>query len=266
MDFLRKGICGKSDQLVQGLMNEILKEQSEFFGLGREGKPVTVQQSDVNNALQYGYNVNQKIGEYLNIKYGNKDKGCPSEYQKYLRLLKAGITSDFIYTVQKNTGVSLKNRENNELIFPNIKKQIDGTVKTNDTNYIRLTSDFESFKKIYTDLKANGIMGNPLFQAEYKKVFPTVNSQGGKKPVKKSTTTKKPVKKPVKKTTTKKSTTTKKPVKKPVKKTTTKKSTTTKKPVKKPVKKTSTKKSTTTKKPVKKPVKKTTTKKSTTKK
>ena len=99
----------------------------------------------------------------------------------------------------------------------------------------------------------------------------TTTKKPVKKPVKKtttkkSTTTKKPVKKPVKKTTTKKSTTTKKPVKKPVKKTTTKKSTTTKKPVKKPIKKTTTKKSTTTKKPVKKPVKKTTTKKSTTKK
>ena len=98
--------------------------------------------------------------------------------------------------------------------------------------------------------------------AQMNKKFGQNKMSGGKK----STTTKKPVKKPVKKTTTKKSTTTKKPVKKPVKKTTTKKSTTTKKPVKKPIKKTTTKKSTTTKKPVKKPVKKTTTKKSTTKK
>ena len=72
-----------------------------------------------------------------------------------------------------------------------------------------------------------------------------------KKPVKKTTTKKPTTKKPVKKTNIKKPTT-----KKPVKKTTTKKPTT-----KKPVKKTTTKKSTT-----KKPVKKTTTKKQTTKK
>ena len=58
-------------------------------------------------------------------------------------------------------------------------------------------------------------------------------SRGGKNTIKKKSTS---TKKPVKKTTTKKSTSTKKPVKKK----TTKKSTTTKKPVKKPKKKSST--------------------------
>ena len=200
---------GHSVKFIQD-MNDIVNDYMTLYPCRKKGTMF--------NVSKWSWNSNMTHVE------NDDEVACEKKKVKYYTLFKNDITHALCYE-----------KDGEEIISKSIRDKWSTTRMNEQYNYIgsKLREDLDF--KIQTHQR----------RATYK---PPVNSQGGKKPVKKSTTTKKPVKKPVKKTSTKKSTTTKKPTtKKPVKKTTTKKSTTTKKPVKKPVKKTTTKKSTTKK-------------------
>jgi hypothetical protein len=229
-------------------LNKNIKNTKIVIKIGTIEIPISTNNSNkqvITNIYNKGWNAeNTTLIDYLNknkelvdigfigcVQTGvNRFKNISTQLSKFKNNKKVQNTNTL-----KKTSKYIIRRIANGFPKPNTLQKNIFNKKTNQNNSAFRISRWKEPFSIKSDKYGTSYLSPTRNKENYLKRQNDAY-EGGKKPVKKTTTTKKPVKK----TTTKKTTTTKKPVKK----TTTKKTTTTKKPVKK----TTTKKTTTKKK------------------